>query len=187
MKKKAWYDDVDASTLQRIKTYSAFNDAESKNLMVQKMYEYREEEIAELREKNEGFKHILEKMRAMGFPTFASVKEYAAKLNALELQVEKLSAKKGCMNCGNISCPNNKKRDCAGCSRYISPEDKIKEYEAQVEKMKSIGRTSYIKGIRTMANALKDYDSTDGAWTDYFEHTVDKVLKKLLKEIKEND
>ena len=44
-------------------------------------------------------------------------------------------------------------------------------------------KTAYIKGIRTMANALKDYDKTDGAWTDYFEHTVDKVLKRLLKEI----
>lgn len=61
----------------------------------------------------------------------------------------------------------------------------IADLKAQIEKMKSIGRTSYIKGIRTMANALKDYDRTDGAWTDYFEHTVDKVLKKLLKEIKE--
>jgi len=45
-------------------------------------------------------------------------------------------------------------------------------------------KTAYIKGIRTMANALKDYDRTDGAWTDYFEHTVDNVLKDLLsKEI----
>ena len=44
-------------------------------------------------------------------------------------------------------------------------------------------KTAYIKGIRTMANALKDYDRTDGAWTDYFEHTVDEVLKRLLKEI----
>ena len=43
-------------------------------------------------------------------------------------------------------------------------------------------KTAYIKGIRTMANALKDYDRTDGAWTDYFEHTVEKVLKRLLKE-----
>lgn len=48
---KAWHDDVDAATLQRIKTYSAFNDPESKNLMVQTMYEYRQEEIAELEEK----------------------------------------------------------------------------------------------------------------------------------------
>ena len=29
-----------------------------------------------------------------------------------------------------------------------------------------------------MANALKDYDRTDGVWTDYFEHTVDKVLQR---------
>jgi hypothetical protein len=43
-------------------------------------------------------------------------------------------------------------------------------------------KTAYIKGIRTMANALKDYDRTDGAWTDYFEHTVEKVLNRLLKE-----
>lgn len=43
-------------------------------------------------------------------------------------------------------------------------------------------KAAYIKGIRTMANALKDYDRTDGAWTDYFEHTVEEVLKRLLKE-----
>lgn len=134
---------------------------------------------------------------------------------------------KGCMNCGNISCGNNKKRESAGCGRWKTPEQKIneleeenselreknegfqrvysrmrdmgfptfasvkeyavklKELEQQIDEMKSIGRTSYIKGIRTMANALKDYDRTDGAWTDYFEHTVDKVLKKLLEEIKE--
>lgn len=44
-------------------------------------------------------------------------------------------------------------------------------------------KTAYIKGIRTMANALKDYDRTDGIWTDYFEHTVEEVLNRLLKEI----
>ena len=38
--------------MQRIKTYSAFNDAESKNLMVQTMYEYREEEIQDFKETN---------------------------------------------------------------------------------------------------------------------------------------
>ena len=46
-------------------------------------------------------------------------------------------------------------------------------------------KTAYIKGIRTMANALKDYDRTDGAWTDYFEHTVEEVLNRLLKEIEQ--
>lgn len=42
---KAWYDDIDTATLQRIKTYSAFNDAESKNLMIQTIYEYREQQL----------------------------------------------------------------------------------------------------------------------------------------------
>ena len=41
-------------------------------------------------------------------------------------------------------------------------------------------RHAYIKGLRTMANALKEYDRTNGAWTDYFEHTVEAVEKKLL-------
>jgi len=40
---------------------------------------------------------------------------------------------KGCMNCGNISCGNNKKRDCAGCGRWISPEDKIAGVKMQNE------------------------------------------------------
>lgn len=45
---------------------------------------------------------------------------------------------KGCMNCGNISCGNNKKRDCAGCGRWISPEDKIAELERENAELKSI-------------------------------------------------
>ena len=49
---KAWYDDVDSATLQRIKAYSAFNDATSKNLMIQTMYEYREKEIKDFKETN---------------------------------------------------------------------------------------------------------------------------------------
>ena len=51
-KMKAWYDDIDTATLQRIKTYSAFNDATSKNLMMQTMYEYREKEIQNFKETN---------------------------------------------------------------------------------------------------------------------------------------
>jgi hypothetical protein len=39
------------------------------------------------------------------------------------------------MNCGNISCGNNKKRDCAGCGRWISPEDKIAELEKENERL----------------------------------------------------
>ena len=39
-------------------------------------------------------------------------------------------------------------------------------------------KTAYRKGMRHMAKALKDYDRKFGAWTDYFEHTVDIVLQK---------
>ena len=48
----AWYDDIDSATFQRIMTYSAFNDAKSKNLMMQTMYEYREKEIQDFKETN---------------------------------------------------------------------------------------------------------------------------------------
>ena len=39
-------------------------------------------------------------------------------------------------------------------------------------------KTAYRKGMRHMAKALKDYDRKFGAWTDYFEQTVDAVLQK---------
>ena len=55
---------------------------------------------------------------------------------------------KGCMNCGNISCGNNKKRDCAGCGRWISPEDKIAELEKSVNNwLKYEKETQYHKSI----------------------------------------
>ena len=38
---------------------------------------------------------------------------------------------KGCMNCGNISCGNNKKRESAGCGRWKTPEQKIIELEEE--------------------------------------------------------
>ena len=106
---KAWYDEIDSATLQRIKTYSAFNDATSKNLMVQTMYEYREKEIqdfketnhelaelciqrkkqidelekenAELKEKLAGAERTRDNLVQLGFPTFKSCKEYADKIN----------------------------------------------------------------------------------------------------------
>lgn len=60
--------------------------------------------------------------------------------------------------------------------------DENRELKTQLERKEHIGRTAYVKGIRTMANALKKYDREEGAFTDYFEHTVDEVLKRLLKE-----
>lgn len=41
-------------------------------------------------------------------------------------------------------------------------------------------KTAYLKGMRHIANALKDYNRVEGAWTDYFEHSVDIVLKREL-------
>ena len=45
-------------------------------------------------------------------------------------------------------------------------------------KLKTELKTAYRKGMRHMAKALKDYDKKFGAFTDYFEHTVDTVLQK---------
>ena len=50
--------------------------------------------------------------------------------------------------------------------------------EKRIAELKEKLKTAYRKGMRHMAKALKDYDRTDGAWTDYFEHTVDKVLQR---------
>lgn len=44
-----WYDDIDAATLQRIKTYSAFCDYKSQNLMLQTLYEAMQKKIDENR------------------------------------------------------------------------------------------------------------------------------------------
>ena len=46
-------------------------------------------------------------------------------------------------------------------------------------------KTAYRKGMRHMAKALKDYDRTDGFYTDYFEHSVDKVLQREQLEFEE--
>ena len=55
---------------------------------------------------------------------------------------------------------------------------KYKKLEEENAELKGKLKTAYRKGMRHMAKALKDYDRTDGAWTDYFEHTVDKVLQR---------
>lgn len=57
---------------------------------------------------------------------------------------------------------------------------RIDELEEQIEKMKNDQKTAFIKGVRHFAKAMKKYDQTEGAWTDYFEHTVDTVLKREL-------
>ena len=49
-----WYDDIDAATLQRIKTYSAFCDYKSQNLMLQTLYESMQKKIDEYKQTNRG-------------------------------------------------------------------------------------------------------------------------------------
>ena len=62
---------------------------------------------------------------------------------------------------------------------YIQGATKVtKELEKENAELKEELKTAYRKGMRHMAKALKDYDRTDGAWTDYFEHTVDTVLQR---------
>lgn len=75
---------------------------------------------------------------------------------------------------------------------YLSPKQKsnirglisiiTEKYSDQIEKMKNDQKTAFIKGMRHFAKAMKKYDQTEGAWTDYFEHTVDTVLNRELAE-----
>lgn len=74
-----------------------------------------------------------------------------------------MSEIKGCMNCGNIACGNNKKRDCAGCGRWISPEDKIaflegfiKDYKEQVKN----DNDSYSEKLNKSKKLLKQWYQT---------------------------
>jgi CelD/BcsL family acetyltransferase involved in cellulose biosynthesis len=69
--------------------------------------------------------------------------------------------------------------------RIAELEDKLANADYQLEgrdneirELKEELKTAYRKGMRHMAKALKDYDRTDGTYTDYFEHTVDKVLQR---------
>lgn len=67
--------------------------------------------------------------------------------------------------------------------KYPTYEHALQEWvegllREETEELKTELKTAYRKGMRHMAKALKDYDRKFGAWTDYFEHTVDIVLKE---------
>ena len=66
---KAWYDDIDVATLQRIKTYSAFCDYKSQNLMLQTLYEAMQKKIDEYKETNRqialDYKKLLEEIEKL--------------------------------------------------------------------------------------------------------------------------
>ena len=117
-KTKAWYDDIDTATLQRIKTYSAFNDAESKNLMMQTMYEYREKEIKDFKETN----HELAE-------TCIARKKRIAELEKENTLVKSLlyGTQRTCDNCGFVNCENfQRQRKSEPCSLYIPYQVRIK-------------------------------------------------------------
>jgi hypothetical protein len=97
---RPWYDDIDTATLQRIKTYSAFNDPESKNLMVQTMYEYKQEEIVELEKRCANYEMTISKMEK-GTCDICKETEKDKKIEALEQQIEKM---KCCGNCVWSDC-----------------------------------------------------------------------------------
>lgn len=67
--------------------------------------------------------------------------------------------------------------------KYPTYEHALQEWvegllKEETEELKTELKTAYRKGMRHMAKALKDYDRKFGAFTDYFEHTVDNVLQK---------
>ncbi len=79
---------------------------------------------------------------------------------------------KKCDECGKL-CAKLEMVNWKTCKECV-----ISEKDKEIEELKEKLKTAYRKGMRHMAKALKDYDRTDGAWTDYFEHTVDKVLQR---------
>lgn len=56
-------------------------------------------------------------------------------------------------------------------------EKENEQLKAQIEKMKLDQKTSFDKGMKHLTKKLKEYDRINGASTDYFEHTVNTVLK----------
>ena len=94
-----------------------------------------------------------------------AVSKYENKIADLEAKLKHAEE-----NCIKKTCVVFKdKEDCVA---------KLLELEKENAELKEKLKTAYRKGMRHMAKALKDYDRTDGAWTDYFEHTVDKVLQR---------
>lgn len=90
-----------------------------------------------------------------------------------EKEAEKYATKLCCTDCKAVIC----KEKCE-CWTFAK-----KGAELGYNLGKKGNKPAYIKGMRTLANALKEYNRTFGAWTDYFEHTVDKILKQELEKV----
>ena len=127
---KAWYDDIDSATLQRIKTYSAFNDAMSKNLMVQTMYEYREKEVQDFKETNHELTETC----------------IARKKRIAELEKE-ISILLSCNNCpenkGSYICQKEYEDKCL--SQKIQYIKELQEENAELNKKLSKAEADYDK------------------------------------------
>lgn len=67
----------------------------------------------------------------------------------------------------------------------IGEQQEINELQKKIEKMQKDQKTAFIKGMRHFAKAMKVYDREEGAWTDYFEHAVDEVLKNENEKLKQ--
>ena len=104
-----------------------------------------------------------------------------------------MSEIKGCMNCGNISCKNNKKRESKGCGRYISPEDKIKELEKEVTRLRNENLDIINKYTRfaetdrrTIAELEEKLEQTEKDLADYqFNYPTIQELEAEVKEWKD--
>lgn len=97
--------------------------------------------------------------------------------------------KKCCANCmaeGKVSDLEKENAELKKDKEYLDKVNNeqtevILKLNEQIEKMKIDQKTAFDKGMKHLAKELKEYDRINGAWTDYFEHTVNKVLKWELE------
>ena len=95
-----------------------------------------------------------------------------------------MSKKIGCMNCGNISCKNNKKRESKGCGRWKTPEQRILELEEKVgmaertrDRLISIGFPTFAS-CKEYAAKLAELEKENAELKAQIEKLIDFVLSK---------
>ena len=95
-----------------------------------------------------------------------------------------MSEKIGCMNCGNISCKNNKKRESKGCGRWKTPEQRILELEEKVgmaertrDRLISIGFPTFAS-CKEYAAKLAELEKENAELKAQIEKLIDFVLSK---------
>ncbi len=109
-----------------------------------------------------------------------------------------MSEKIGCMNCGNISCKNNKKRESKGCGRWKTPEQRILELEEKVgmaertrDRLISIGFPTFasckeyaakLKELEAQIEKMKCCYNCKHSRTEYEHCKTDKSEKWEIKE-----